>query len=180
MNRGLRLGIIAISALLVLTGALYAFIMWEGSSSRGNAPRLESVIAQWLLNRTVPARERDLSNPLRAHPDASDVAAGRDVYRQKCEICHAYNGSGKTEISAGQYPRAPDLRDPVVQEMSDGELLFHIVNGIRHTGMPAWNLPTRRGWQLVLYLRELPQLVVSLTPTATGQTADLTGAHYVG
>jgi predicted CXXCH cytochrome family protein len=180
MNRGLRRGVTALGILIVLTGALYAFIIWEGSSSRDNAPRLESLVAQWLLNRTVPARERDLPNPLRAHPDSSDVEAGRDVYRQKCEICHAYNGSGKTEISAGQYPRAPDLRDPVVQEMSDGELLYHIVNGIRHTGMPAWNLPTQRGWQLVLYLRELPKLVVPVTALQAEQTADLTGAHYVG
>jgi predicted CXXCH cytochrome family protein len=180
MNTGLRRSVIALSALIVLTGALYAFIMWEGSSSRDNAPRLESLLAQWLLNRTVPARERDLPNPLRAHPDSGDVEAGRDVYRLKCEICHAYNGSGKTEISAGQYPRAPDLRDPVVQGMSDGELLYHIVNGIRHTGMPAWNLPTRRGWQLVLYLRELPKLVVPVTPTPVAQAVDLSGAHYVG
>ena len=180
MNRRLRRGIIALSTLLLLVGACYAFIIWEGSSSRGDAPRLESVVAQWLLNRTVPAHERDRSNPLRAHPDLGDVASGRDVYRQKCEVCHAYNGSGKTEIAAGQYPRAPDLRDPVVQGMSDGELLYHIVNGIRHTGMPAWNLSTRRGWQLVLYLRELPKLVVPVTALPTGQTADLSGAHYVG
>ena len=180
MRRGLRLGIIAVSTLLVLIAAIYALIMWEGSSSRGNAPRLESVVAQWLLSRTVPAHERDRPNPLRAHPDSADVAAGRDIYRQKCEICHAYNGSGKTEISAGQYPRAPDLRAPVVQGMSDGELLYHIVNGIRHTGMPAWNLPTQRGWQLVLYLRELPKLVVPVTATPPAQAADLTGAHFVG
>ena len=180
MNRGLRRGVIALSTPIVLIGALFASIIWEGSSSRDNAPRLESLVAQWLLNRTVPARARELPNPLRAHPDSGDVEAGRDVYRQKCEICHAYNGSGKTEISAGQYPRAPDLRDPVVQEMSDGELLYHIVNGIRHTGMPAWNLPTRRGWQLVLYLRELPQLVVPVAAMSAGKTPDLTGAHYVG
>ena len=180
MNRGLRRGVIALSALLVLSGALYAFIMWEGSSARGNAPRLESLVAQWLLNRTVPARERDLPNPLRVHPDVGDIDAGRNIYRQKCEVCHAYNGSGKTEISAGQYPRAPDLRDPVVQGMSDGELLYHIVNGIRHTGMPAWNLPTQRGWQLVLYLRELPKLVVPVITAPAAQTVDLSGAHYVG
>ena len=180
MNRGLRRGFIALAIVFILLGTAYAFIMWEGSSSRGHAPRLESVVAQWLLNRTVPATERDRPNPLRVHPDAADVTAGRDVYRQKCEICHAYNGSGKSEIVAGQYPRAPDLRDPVVQGMSDSELFFHIVNGIRHTGMPAWNLPTRRGWQLVLYLRELPKLVVPVTATPTPEFADVAGAHYVG
>jgi predicted CXXCH cytochrome family protein len=179
MNRESRRGLMILLALFVLLGVGYAVIMWEGSSSRGEAPRLESIVAQWLLNRTVPGNERDRPNPLRAHLDPADVTAGRDVYRQKCEICHAYNGSGKSEIVAGQYPRAPDLRDPVVQRMSDGELLFHIVNGIRHTGMPAWNLATRRGWQLVLYLRELPKLGVPVTAPVP-QAAGLTGAHYVG
>ena len=64
--------------------------------------------------------------------------------------------------------------------MSDGELLFHIANGIRHTGMPAWNLPTRRGWQLVLYLRELPKLVVPVNAPPTPELADAAAAHYVG
>jgi mono/diheme cytochrome c family protein len=156
MTRGQRRATAAAGVLLLLMGAAFAFIMWEGSSSRGNAPTLESTVAQWLLKRTVPAGDRDMPNPLSTHPDVADVASGRDVYRQKCEVCHAYNDSGKTEIAAGQYPRPPDLRESDVQGMSDGELLFHITNGIRHTGMPAWDLPTRRGWQLVLYLRQLP------------------------
>jgi predicted CXXCH cytochrome family protein len=180
MKRGFRRVLIAGSIIIAVVAAAYAFIMWEGSSARGDAPRLESAVAQWLLNRTVPPHERDLPNPLRAHPDGADVIAGRELYRQKCEICHAYNGSGKTEIASGQYPRAPDLRAPAVQQMSDGELLFHIVNGIRHTGMPAWNLPTRRGWQLVLYLRELPQAATPLAAASIPESADPATAHYVG
>src|ERR1700739_4988877 len=96
--------------LLVLLGGADAFIMWEGSSSRGVAPRLESAIAQWLLDRTVPESERKRPNPLVSSSDAADLTAGQTLYRRKCDICHAYNGSGKTEIGAGQYPRPPDLR----------------------------------------------------------------------
>jgi predicted CXXCH cytochrome family protein len=174
----MRLGV-AVLGLLIVLAAAYAFITWEGSSSRGVAPRLESVIAQWLLNRTVPAHERDRPNPLTVHPDAADTAAGQALYRQKCDICHAYTGSGKTEIGAGQYPRPPDLRGDTVRQMTDGEILFHITNGIRHTGMPAWNLSERQGWQLVSYLRQLPKLsVASLTPATS--TPDLGAAHYVG
>lgn len=178
MTHRFRLGIV-VSGLLVLLGLAYAFLMWEGSSSRGEAPRLESVVAQWLLGRTVPTRDRQRASPLAASPDAADVAAGRALYRQKCDICHAYNGSGKTEIGAGQYPRPPDLRSATIQRLTDGELLFHITNGIRHTGMPAWNLAQRQGWQLVAYLRELPKLGVT-SPTPSASTPDLSGAHYVG
>jgi mono/diheme cytochrome c family protein len=65
----------------------------------------------------VPHAASDAQNPLRAHPDSADAIAGREVYQQKCQICHGYDGSGKTEIAAG------------VQRLTDGELLFHITNG---------------------------------------------------
>jgi predicted CXXCH cytochrome family protein len=113
-----------------------------------------------------------------AQPDRANVAAGQAVYQKKCEICHAYDGSGKTEIAAGEYPRPPDLRQDGVQSQSDGELLFHIVNGIRHTGMPGWTLPDRQGWQLVLFLRHLPTAIVP--GSAAGAVVNLEGAHYVG
>src|SRR6185312_9149279 len=48
-----------------------------------------------------------------------------------------------------------------------------------YTGMPAWNLPERRTWQLVAYLRHLP-LVASSSAATASATPDLSGAHYVG
>jgi len=64
--------------------------------------------------------------------------------------------------------------------MSDGELLFHITNGIRHTGMPAWNLSDLRGWRLVLYIRQLPRPAVLVMTPPAHTAVDLDGAHYVG
>ena len=39
-NKWLRRGFAAVIVLVLLLGAAYAFIMWEGSSARGNAPAL--------------------------------------------------------------------------------------------------------------------------------------------
>ena len=88
---------------------------------------------------------------------------GRRCIAKTAQLCHAYDGSGKTEIGSGQYPRPPDLRSADVQRMSDGELFYHIKNGIRHTGMPAWELPDRKIWQVAAYLRNLPK-VAALSP----------------
>ena len=179
MNKQGRAALVVIAIALVVLGSAYAFILWEGSSTRGDAPGLETSVAQWLLHRTVPAAQRSRSNPLLAHHDAADLTAGRDFFRSKCEMCHGYTGNGKTEVGAGQYPRPPDLREAAVQAMTDGELLFHITNGIRHTGMPAWNVSEREGWQLVLHIRELPKLGVA--PDSPGESAaDVSQAHYVG
>jgi predicted CXXCH cytochrome family protein len=165
----------------LVLGGLYALIVWEGSSARGNAPALEAHLAQWLLLHTVPAGQRALKNPLSTSAASADVAAGQQLYRSKCQLCHAYDGSGKTEIASGQYPRAPDLRSATVQGMSDGELFYHIKNGIRHTGMPAWQLPDHKLWQLSAYLRNLPK-VAALEPQSAGVEGTTSGtlAHYVG
>jgi len=179
-NKWLKRGVGIAIVLVVLLGAAYAFIMWEGSSARGNAPAIELAVAQWLLYRTVPGHNRDAKNPLAAHADPADVNSGAEVFRKKCEICHGYDGSGKTDIGAGQYPRAPDLRDAVIRNMSDGEIFFHIKNGIRHTGMPAWEMPDRQLWQVVLYIRNLPKVTGTSPKSPRVIQANLDGAHYVG
>jgi predicted CXXCH cytochrome family protein len=179
-NKWVRRGLAIVVVLVLLMGAAYAFIMWEGSSARGDAPAIELAVAQWLLYRTVPGHNRDAKNPLAAHADPADVNSGAEVFRKKCEICHGYDGSGKTEIAAGQYPRPPDLRDPVIQKMSDGEVFFHIKNGVRHTGMPAWEMPDRQAWQVVLYIRNLPKVAGTSPQSPRVVQANLDGAHYVG
>jgi hypothetical protein len=52
---------------------------------------------------------------------------------------------------------APDLRDPDTQQLSDGELFSIIRNGIRFTGMPAWDHDDEdEHWKVVLFIRHVP------------------------
>ena len=60
-------------------------------------------------------------NPL---GDAADITAGRDLFRQKCEVCHAYDGSGKTEIGTAEYPR-PATASATVADLRRRDLLSH-------------------------------------------------------
>jgi len=164
----------------VLFVGLYALIFWEGSSARKDAPALEANVAQWLLHYTVPAGFRAMKNPLDVEVTSADVEAGHEVYTKKCEICHAYDGGGRTEIGSGQYPQPPDLRGADVQRMSDGELFYHLKNGIRHTGMPAWTLPDRKLWQVSGYLRHLPRPAAPSPQMAAEQLPTGSAAQYVG
>ena len=177
----LKIALIGVALIAVLLGGLYAFIVWEGSSARGDAPELEAKIAQWLLHHTVPADYRAMKNPLSAVAGSPDVFAGHEVYSSKCALCHAYDGSGKTDIGSNQYPHPPDLKSAAVQRMSDGELFYHIKNGIRHTGMPARDMPDRKLWQVTAYIRHLPK-VAALSPELAGAqpAASVASSHYVG
>jgi hypothetical protein len=56
------------------------------------------------------------------------------------------------------YPRAPDMRLPDTQKLSDGELYAIIRDGVRLTGMPAWAGSDLENWKLVHFIRYLPKL----------------------
>jgi mono/diheme cytochrome c family protein len=147
-----------ILALLAAAGIAYRTFVPGLSSARSEPPELEVAIATWLLHQSVPETEAARTNPLGSDP--AEVAAGSDLFKQKCEICHAYDGSGQTEIGSGEYPRPPALRAINVAALSDGEIFYHIRNGIRNTGMPAWQMPDRNIWQLVAFIRKLPQVAL--------------------
>jgi len=103
---------------------------------------------------------RKRHNPLAASPEA--VAAGRSHFADHCAVCHANDGSGDTEVGRNMYPRAPDMRKPATQQLSDGEIFAIIKNGVRLTGMPAWGGNTAADdaatWQLVAFVRHLPAI----------------------
>jgi|SRR5882672_793206 len=175
-----KITIVSAAILAVLCGGLYGLVVWEGSTTRAEAPVIEVSVARWLLRHTVPSDLRATKNPLDAAAGSPDVFAGQEAYRDKCELCHGYDGSGKTTIGSGQYPRPPDLRSPAVQGMSDGQIFYHVKNGIRHTGMPAWELPDRQLWQLTAYLRNLPKVAAAPLPTSAQPSTAVSSAHYVG
>ncbi len=170
----------SIAVAVVLSGAvaIYKFALPGLSSARPQPPEMEVEVAMWLLRHSVPAAARQQNNPLGA--DAAGAAAGREVFKQNCEICHGYDGSGGTRIGSGEYPRPPVLR-PLITSMTDGEIFYHIRNGIRNTGMPAWNLPDQQVWQLVLYMRVLPKTAPMSAVTAAGPPNGLAaGWRYAG
>ena len=164
----------------MLAAGFYVFALPGLSVARNEPSGLEVGLASFLLKHSVPAEAAAKVNPLMAHPDAADIRAGHDLYTAKCETCHAYDGGGRTEIGSGAFPRPPVLR-VAVQSLSDGEIFYHVRNGIRNTAMPAWNFPDRQVWQLVSYLRHLP-VVAGRAPQdlSAQQAAAVNGAHYVG
>ena len=167
---------VAVLILAVLLGGAVAFyrLALPGlSSARGEPPALEVRLARWALAASVPAADQARRNPL--GDDPAEIAAGADLFRRKCESCHGFDGSGRTEIAAGEYPRPPAL-DAATASLTDGEVFYHIANGIRNTGMPAWSLPERQIWQIVSFIRHLPRIA---GPT-TGLPAGPRDAHFTG
>jgi mono/diheme cytochrome c family protein len=165
--RSRRLGRIIGAALLFALAAVGALsliaamaLLGPGISARPEPTATEARIARVLRSMGIPGEAKRLANA--ASPSADVLDSGRAHFADHCAICHANDGSGKTEMGRALYPRAPDLRLRATQDLSDGELFYIIENGVRFTGMPAWGdggeESRRANWQLVTFIRHLPQL----------------------
>jgi len=137
-----------------------AYIVTTGVSARPQPSRLEAITARTVRSLAIRARVRGVTNPVQVS-DAV-IKEGMEHFADHCAVCHGNDGSGETEMGRGLYPRAPDMRLPVTQNLSDGELFYIIENGVRLTGMPAWSTGTKEGetssWHLVHFIRHLPKL----------------------
>jgi len=142
--------------LIACAGVLLVYVRQHGFSARAKPSAVETFLARKVRSLATPAGVKAMRNPL--NPTPLNVAEARDHFADHCAICHANDGSGKTMINEGLYPPAPDLRDRDTQQLSDGELLSIIKNGIRFTGMPGWGGEDNENWKLVLFVRHLPEL----------------------
>jgi mono/diheme cytochrome c family protein len=140
-----------------------AVVVWfwsQGIGTRASAPALETRAARLARHAMIPAAAGARTNPEPTSDESLRLAL--EHWADHCAICHANDGSGETEMGQGLYPRAPDMRLPATQELSDGELFYIIENGVKLTGMPAWSTGTTEGerdsWHLVQFIRHLPSL----------------------
>lgn len=177
--------IIAITATILafVIGALYYRIISGGLIARQKPSRLETFLAQGLVDLSIPKEAKALKNPLDISASGSDAAAGRELYQKNCEVCHGFDGRGKTTASSGLYPPPLDLGRSALaaRKRTDGELFYFIRNGIRNTAMPGWQLPEQQTWQLVVSIRNLPPTAaVNLQSPEGGPVTATSTAHYVG
>ncbi len=145
-----------LSVLLLAIGIAYWFISSHGFSAREQPSKIEAFLARNARRLATPANARERLNPVSG--TELSIAEARDHFADHCAICHGNNGSGRTQINAGLYPPAPDMRQRDTQRLSDGELFYIIRNGIRFTGMPGWGGEDDENWKLVLFIRHLPKL----------------------
>ena len=131
----------------------------HGLSARDKPTAFEKFIAITVRKMALPSKAKNQMNPYTSTPELMTEA--RRHFADHCATCHANNGGGNTPIGRNLYPKAPDMRLPDTQNLTDGELYYIIHNGIRLTGMPAWgeaNEKDEDSWKLVLFIRHLPKL----------------------
>ncbi len=150
-----------IGLVFLIAGILAALWFLPGTfSAKGTPPEWEVKMARFVRHLATPSRFLKMSNPVIPTPEV--LADARHHFADHCATCHANDGSGKTSMGPNFYPPVPDLRDPVIQSMADGEIFYVIHYGVRFTGMPAWGKgppeDDQESWKLVWFIRHLPDI----------------------
>jgi len=160
MKPVLKAAALLLAVAVVVAGVVLVYMRNAGLSAREQPGPIETAVARTVRDVVISRGARDLRNPMERTPQV--IADGRAHFADHCAACHGNDGTGKTEMGQGMWPKAPDMRLEATQELSDGELFWIIENGIRFTGMPGWSTGTPEGetasWHLVHFIRHLPDI----------------------
>ncbi len=155
--RPLKLAGTVLLTILIIAGAALAFFIGRGFRASSEPSRFETAVARAIRNASIPLRERIAKNPMPWNQDV--LTQGRELFLSRCAVCHGIDGSGRTNVGAGLYPRVPDLSAARTQQLTDGEIHYIIENGVQLTGMPAWgnrhNASSADSWKLTAFIRTL-------------------------
>lgn len=122
----------------------------------------EKKLAHQALNARI-RREMPKTVPLQSNEP--NLAAGAQVYRQHCAVCHGFPSQKETIIAAGMYPHPPKLLEGKgVTDDEPGESYWKVANGIRLTGMPGFRsaLSETQMWQVSLLVANADKLPKSV------------------
>ena len=131
----------------------------------------ETMFAKMALHARM---DKEVPKTVPIQADESNLAAGAQVYKDHCAVCHGLPGAPQTAIARGMFPKAPKLMEGKgVTDDPPGESYWKVAGGIRMTGMPGFSpsLSTTQMWQVSLLVAnadKLPQPVkdslTSVTP----------------
>src|SRR5574339_823378 len=125
---------------------LAAFLAACGGSASPSNPGSSATLAP------VPAEYAGMTNPL--GDDAA--AAGAELFRTNCEMCHGPQGHGDGPAGQALDPRPGNLAE-LQARAADDYLFWRIHKGKPGTAMVAWQgiLSDEQIWQIVSFLRTL-------------------------
>jgi mono/diheme cytochrome c family protein len=105
---------------------------------------------------TLPADAETKKSPLNA--DAKVLAAGKTVFKSKCEKCHGPNGLGDGPDADPDHQEDMDLtKASRAAKNPDGVMFYKVSNGRKSPKMPAFKeqLNEEQIWSVVAYAKSL-------------------------
>ena len=179
--RGFLLGLLL--GLLVLPVAVWGWLRFGHPPVAVSDPSLpfEKQIVHMPMHRRIAA---EMPQHAAMDPSPTNLLLGAQVYRQDCASCHGLYGI-PSEYGPHMFPHAPQLWKPhhngVVGVSDDpaGETYWKVKNGIRLSGMPAFDkvLNDAQMWQVTVLLanagKPLPSNVLQLLQKPLAEASEI-------
>jgi thiosulfate dehydrogenase len=149
-----------IIGLILVPLCVYVYFVTGSAPVATAAPDMpfEKMLARGALSAHI-SKEMPKSVPVPA--DETNFAAGAQVYRENCAVCHGLPGGTPTAVARGMFPKPPKLLEGTgVTDDEPGETYWKVANGIRLTGMPGFSesLSQTQMWQVSLLLAHANKL----------------------
>ena len=114
-------------------------------------PGWEKGLALRAMDAAVERHAPKTANPI--PPTDENLAQGMVIYNMNCAVCHGSPAKKENPLGHSFYPPVPQFpEDP--PDKPDNENHWIIKNGVRYTGMPAWDrtLSEDDMWKVTLLL----------------------------
>mgnify|MGYP005814176449 CR=1 FL=1 len=171
-HRALLIGLGAVALLIVGAVAGVALLLSGAYSTAATKQhfRITYRILELGLRYSVASYADDIEAP---HSDrGGDVNVGQACYRQYCQQCHGAPGIAREAVGRGQLP-SPGQLSQSAREWSAAELFYVTQQGVRMSGMPAWQyrISEEGLWSTVAFLKRMPELSRTEYESMTSQGA---------
>jgi cbb3-type cytochrome oxidase cytochrome c subunit len=89
-------------------------------------------------------------------PGNADLMRGRQVYLQRCWMCHGDAGQGEGPDGQHLAPTPANFTEPDPKKMPDSEWYWKVSNGIGNAAMPQWHLllSEEDRWSTIKFIKE--------------------------
>ena len=155
--RNFILGIVLTVVALLLGGIGLALLGSLPTRANTPPPKLERQIAMSALDNSVDRHAPRVNNPV--PPTDENLIEGLKIYTMNCALCHGGIDRQASSLETSFYPSPPNL---ILEPDDDPEWHIHylIHNGIRYTGMPAWDktLSEADMWKVTAFLSRIQKL----------------------
>jgi len=162
-----------IIGLVLLPAVVYFYFSMGIAPVATSAPPMpfEKMLARMALH---ARQEKEVPKTMPISVDEANLAAGAQIYKEHCAVCHGVAGQPQTAIASGMFPKPPKLMEGKgVTDDLPGETYWKVSGGIRMTGMPGFEktLSTTQTWQVSLLCANADKLPASVKDALTGTAA---------
>ena len=170
--RNFILGIVITLLVLLLGGLGLALLGFLPTRANRVPSKMERHLAMSALDNSVERHAPRINNPV--PPTDENLIEGLKIYTMNCALCHGGIDRQPSALANSFYPPPPNL---ILNPPDDAEWhVFYVIhNGVRYTGMPAWDktLSEPDIWKLAAFLTridKLPPAVQDYWKKSTGVT----------